>query len=320
MDEATDPTVPDFFPNKIPAGFMWQVIVLADHDHEPAVAEIQTKLLSDQSVYETNSAGNSNSDEGLTPEEPKIPVKWWIYAPDHTGISERTSTICGENDSPFVVARSTPDLIYTEVSRLFRTKLEMFGLYSEFLGIKRLQTKVTKAKFHKHWHFERPVSSVEDGEVVELPPAPPPESTANPHIFAPHIVVTRGRSGDLRRRAYERADLQGMNINSFREFKNFTKSSPADTLTRDIDGRVFSVHLSPTLPQEEIDKIGVFTWGITPQNGTPRLRAPCSAASDGRWDCLEFLTSNNITPIQIQAHQLIPTFSLTFRIVEHPGI
>jgi len=65
--------------------------------------------------------------------------------------------------------------------------------YHTLREIKRLQTKVTKAKFHKHWHFERPVSSVEDGEVVELPPAPPPESTANPHIFAPHIVVTRGR-------------------------------------------------------------------------------------------------------------------------------
>lgn len=65
--------------------------------------------------------------------------------------------------------------------------------YHTLREIKRLKTKVTKAKFHKHWHFERPVSSVEDGEVIELPPSPPEPITASPHIFAPRKVVTRGR-------------------------------------------------------------------------------------------------------------------------------
>ena len=66
--------------------------------------------------------------------------------------------------------------------------------YHTLREIKRLKTKVTKAKFHKHWHFERPVSSVEDGEAMELvPPSSPEPVTTSPRIFAPRKVVTRGR-------------------------------------------------------------------------------------------------------------------------------
>jgi hypothetical protein len=57
--------------------------------------------------------------------------------------------------------------------------------YHTIRVMERLELTITRADFHKHWHFDRP------GEAIQLPvpPAPP----QRPNIFAPHVVITRGR-------------------------------------------------------------------------------------------------------------------------------
>jgi hypothetical protein len=63
--------------------------------------------------------------------------------------------------------------------------------YHSLHEMQQLKVNIARHHFHRHWHFERPVNTAEDGERIELP-APPPAPPA-PTIFAPHVVVTRGR-------------------------------------------------------------------------------------------------------------------------------
>ena len=53
-----------------------------------------------------------------------------------------------------------------------------------------LKSTVGCEDFHPHWHFQRPVASLADGAARHVPPSAPP----GPAIFAPHRVVTRGRT------------------------------------------------------------------------------------------------------------------------------
>src|SRR3984957_17179663 len=59
--------------------------------------------------------------------------------------------------------------------------------YHTLRTLRALKSMVGCEDFHPHWHFQRPVASPADGAARHLPAPPDP-------IFAPHRVVTRGRT------------------------------------------------------------------------------------------------------------------------------